>query len=99
MLHNYIAFGNFSTKFQTIFFSENSAFFQNFGVKILIKIALRMLEIAFRGLKFQNFQGEDTPGPPNLCEVLELCISQPTRWIYPWAWNDPGPILVTQYIL
>ena len=47
MLHDYIAFRNLSTKFQTHFFIENSAFFQNFGVKILIKSALRTLEIAF----------------------------------------------------
>ena len=55
MLHDYIAFRNLSTKFQTHFFLENSAFFQNFGVKILIKSA------HFRGPRFQNFPGEDNP--------------------------------------
>ena len=37
----------------------------------------------FRGPRFQNFPGEDTPGPPYLCEVLKLCISQSKRWIRP----------------
>ena len=41
----------------------------------------------FQGPIFQHFPGEDTPGPPYLCEILELCISQPTRWIHPCSLN------------
>jgi hypothetical protein len=35
----------------------------------------------FRGPRFQNFPGEDTPGPPYKCEVLG--ISQLRNWIRP----------------
>jgi hypothetical protein len=37
----------------------------------------------FRGPRFQNFPGEDTPGPPYKCEVL--CITQFRNWIRPWV--------------
>jgi hypothetical protein len=35
----------------------------------------------FRGPRFQNFQGEDTPGPPYKCEIL--CIHQSAQELDP----------------
>jgi hypothetical protein len=38
----------------------------------------------FRGPRFQNFAGEDTPGPPTNAKSY-VCISQLRSWIHPWA--------------
>ena len=86
MSHDYIAFRNLSTKFQTHFFLENSAFFskfrsQNFNKKCAQNAGNRISE----ALDFKIFRGRIPPDPPYLCEVWELCISQPTRWIRPWS--------------
>ena len=35
----------------------------------------------FRGPRFQNFQGEDTPGPPYKCEIL--CMHQSAQELDP----------------
>ena len=83
MLHNYIAFGNLSTKFQTIFFLRKFS--------ILIKVALRMLEIAFRGPKFQNFLGEDTPGPPTYVRFWSYASASPLAGSAPGHGMTPDP--------
>ena len=71
MLHDYIAFRNLITKFQTHFFLENSAFFSKFrSQKFNKKCAQNAGNRISEALDFK-------------CEVLELCISQPTRWIRP----------------
>ena len=64
MSHDYIAFRNLSTKLQTHFFIENSAFFskfrsQNFNKKCAQNAGNRISE----ALDFKIFRG-DTPNPP-----------------------------------
>ena len=65
MLHDYIAFRNLSTKFQTHFFLENSAFFskfrsQNFNKKCAQNAGNRISE----ALDFKIFLGRIPPDPP-----------------------------------
>ena len=65
MLHDYIAFRNLSTKFQTHFFLENSAFFskfrsQNFNKKCAQNAGNRISE----ALDFKIFRGRIPPHPP-----------------------------------
>ena len=67
MLHNYIALRNLSTKFQTHFFLENSAFFskfrsQNFNKKCAQNAGNRISE----ALDFKIFGGRRIPPDPLL---------------------------------
>ena len=65
MSHDYIAFRNLSTKFQTHFFLENSAFFskfrsQNFNKECAQNAGNRISE----ALDFKIFRGRIPPDPP-----------------------------------
>ena len=65
MSHDYIVFRNLSTKFQTHFFLENSAFFskfqsQNFNKKCAQNAGNRISE----ALDFKIFRGKIPPDPP-----------------------------------
>jgi hypothetical protein len=50
----------------------------------------------FRGPRFQNFPGEDTPGPPCKCEFLG--ISQLRNWIRPCHHHISGYTIRSQFL-
>ena len=78
MLHDYIAFRNLSTKFQTHFFLENSAFFskfqsQNFNKKCAQNAGNRISE----ALDFKIFQGRIPPDAPNYARFWSYASVSP----------------------
>ena len=78
MLHNYIAFRNLSTKFQTHFFLANSAFFSKFRSQNLKKkCAQNAGNRISEALDFKIFRGRISPDPPTYARFWSYASVSP----------------------